>query len=155
MAIHRILDDFYQPNYTLIAIHSYLEDYRLAYFLNLYLKAKFQKARYSIDFDNQASYSLFEWEDIYLDTEWSLISNTSVTEVETDTAIGLFESNTATVTNYLIPEHKNVDYFLKISNEDNFTKTGDTLEKIKKISQVTTAYMLDPNQLKSKNNLIF
>ena len=38
MAIYKLLDDFYEHSYTLIAIHGSLDDYRLAYFLNLVFK---------------------------------------------------------------------------------------------------------------------
>ena len=37
------IDDFEENDYLLIAIHTTLEDYRLAYFLNKYLGVQLQK----------------------------------------------------------------------------------------------------------------
>jgi len=154
MAIHKI-DNIYQPFYTLIAIHSYLEDYQLAYYLNRQLSAKFQKTRYCIDFNDDVSFEVFEWDDIYKDILWNLISNTAIVQVPQETSTNLFENNEASSTYHLIPEHKNVDYFLKIDNDASFRGADCTLKEVNKISQITTAYLIDPNQLKSKNNLIF
>ncbi|NAS31146.1 IPExxxVDY family protein [Flavobacteriaceae bacterium R38] len=155
MAIHKILDDIYQPTYTLIAIHSHLEDYQLAYFLNQQLNSKFKKTRYNIDFNDEISFGIFEWDDIYQDTLWNLITNTSIVQVHQKTSTNLFNNSESYATHYLIPEHKNVDYFLKIDNGGTFQEADCTLKKVNKIPQITTAYQIDPNELKSKNNLIF
>jgi len=41
MALHKLLvDDFYDASFSLLAIHCRLEDYRLAYLLNMYLELK-------------------------------------------------------------------------------------------------------------------
>lgn len=156
MAIHKILDDYYyDPTYSLIAIHSYLEDYRLAYFLNQHLKTKFKKANYCIDFNDDASYGVFEWDDIYQDTMWNLISNIAIVQLPPKPSTNLFENSESTVTYHLIPEYKNIDYFLKIDNGAIFKDTDLILKSINTIAQITTAYQLDLNKLKSKNNLIF
>ncbi len=155
MAVHKILEDLYEPTYSLIAIHSHLEDYRLAYFLNQLLKAKFKKIKQTIDFDKDVSYGIFEWDDLYQDTVWSLISNTSIVQVHREVTTDLFADSKSSVTNYLIPEYKNVDYFIKIDNGDFFKHTDSTIKKINEITQITMAYQVSPDELKSKNNLIF
>ena len=44
MAIHRLyIDEFETINYSLVAIHTNLEDYRLAYFINENLNLKLKK----------------------------------------------------------------------------------------------------------------
>ena len=56
---------------------------------------------------------------------------------------------------YLLPEFKKVDYFLKIENLEasmNITKIQLLLNTIENIS---TAYEVETNKIKSKNNLIF
>ena len=55
----------------------------------------------------------------------------------------------------LLPEYKHVNYLLKIDNEFNFKTEKNTINHILGIPQIATAYGIDPNQLKSKNNLIF
>jgi hypothetical protein len=56
---------------------------------------------------------------------------------------------------HLLPEHKTVNYFLKIESEFSFSKEKYILDSISKIPQVVTAYGIDSSQLKSKDNLIF
>mgnify|MGYP000728263480 FL=1 len=54
MQIHSLeLDDFSDNNYTLIGIHSTLEEYKLAYLLNQKMNTKFAKANFSLDFENK------------------------------------------------------------------------------------------------------
>ncbi|MDA9640251.1 IPExxxVDY family protein, partial [Flavobacteriaceae bacterium] len=55
----------------------------------------------------------------------------------------------------LIPEHNSVDYLLKIDNGGGFINEKEILNKIQKISKVSTAYSIDVSQLKSKEHLIF
>lgn len=151
MAIYKLIDDFDEHSYTLIAIHCSLEDYRIAYFLNSYLNTRFQRLSFNLKSLSDTSFSLYEWNDEVNETQWNLISNISRVDIEDQT--GIFKSNTRT--NYYIQEHKKVDFFLKIDNGHVFHSAKAVVKKITEIPQVITAYAVDPNQLKSKNNLIF
>ncbi len=151
MAIYKLLDDFDEHSYALIAIHCSLEDYRIAYFLNSYLNTRFQRLSFNLKSLSDTSFSLYEWNDEINETQWNLISNISRVDLEDQT--GIFKSNTRT--NYYIPEYKKVDYFLKIDNGHVFHPEKAVVKKITEIPQIITAYTVDPNQLKSKNNLIF
>ncbi|WP_340067055.1 IPExxxVDY family protein [Ascidiimonas aurantiaca] len=156
MAVYKLLDDFYESTYSLIAIHSYLEDYRLAYFLNLHLKTSFKRLSYNLDFENNSSFSIYQWEDHYEETTWHLVTNKSRTEKRIASEDGgLFEENTASVTTFLVPEYNKADFFLKADYDDTHKNLEKTLQGILRIPHITTAYSIDPNQLKSKNNLIF
>ena len=53
------IDDFNEDNYTLIGIHTALEDFKLAYLLNKNLDTHFSKANYSLDFESNASFSVY------------------------------------------------------------------------------------------------
>ncbi|MFT5761980.1 MAG: hypothetical protein ACI8WA_001104, partial [Polaribacter sp.] len=54
MQVHSLeLNDFSDNNYTLIGIHSTLEEYKLAYVLNQKLNTQFVRAEYSLDFENK------------------------------------------------------------------------------------------------------
>ncbi|MBL4886944.1 MAG: IPExxxVDY family protein, partial [Flavobacteriaceae bacterium] len=55
----------------------------------------------------------------------------------------------------LIPEHKKVDYFLKIRCENVDFSEKKLLLTLKNISQIVLAYPVNTKELKSINNLIF
>ena len=156
MQVHSLdIEDFYEDNYTLIAIHTALEDFKLAYLLNNNLDTLFSKAIYSLDFeskDSKSSFSVYNYINEEYDFEWYLISN-SYTEERTnasDTIVLATETNT-----YLIPEKKKVDYFIKIVGEPTQETIYKTVDKIKQINQVVTSYTVEINSLKSKQFLIF
>ncbi len=154
-----ILDDtFDEALYTLIAIHCRLEDYRLAYLINKYLGITLTRKISDLDFKNgRVSYSIYEWEDHNQLITWSLVSNTCKTEeLKKRDYTSLFDTQEEiTKTFHLLPEHKTVNYFLKIESEFSFSKEKYILDSILSIPQVATAYSIDSSQLKSKDNLIF
>lgn len=156
MQIHSLgLDDFNEDNYTLIGIHTALEDFKLAYLLNNNLNTHFSRANFSLDFeknDNKASFSIYNYTNEKYDYEWYLISNSYKEEkVNEGDTLAL---STETIT-YLIPEKKRVDYFIKIVGETNQELVSKTIDKIKTIGQVVTSYTIETDTLKSKEFLIF
>lgn len=160
MAVHKlILDDFFEEaSYTLIAIYCNVEDYRLAYLLNSYLKTNLTRKRTDLDYNNgKATFSIFEWNDAKYLTTWNLVHNVCKSEIHQKTdQQSLFDAEEKIIqTFYLIPEYKQVNYLLKIDNEFDDNEEQDIIDAILKIPQVSTAYSIDGNQLKSKNNLIF
>ena len=156
MQIHSLgLEDFSEDNYSLIGIHTTLEDFKLAYLLNNNLKTHFSRSSFSLDFEkdqNKASFSIYDYSNEKYDYEWYLISNSYKEERknESDT----LNLTTETIT-YLIPEKKRVDYFLKIVGESNQQLIKKTVDRIKTINQVVTSYTIDVETLKSKEFLIF
>lgn len=146
------IDDFNEDNYTLIGIHTALEDFKLAYLLNKNLDTHFSKATYSLDFESKASFSVYNYINKEYDFEWYLISN-SFTEERTnalDTIVLATETKT-----YLIPEKKKVDFFIKIVGEPHQEIIYKTVHQIKQINQVVTSYTVETDSLKSKQFLIF
>ena len=158
MAIHKLLvDDFEDLNYSLLAVHCEMDDYRLAYFLNQSLETRLARTREDLDFvTSLASFSVFEWINPQLQTNWHLIKNSCLVE-EVAISQGLFsETNQKSwVSHSLLPEYQSVDYLLKINNGGGFINEKQILNKIQKITNVSTAYSLDISQLKSKEYLIF
>jgi|TARA_B110000091_G_scaffold200658_1_gene231577 hypothetical protein len=158
MAIHKLLvDDFEDLNYSLLAVHCEMDDYRLAYFLNQSLETRLARTREDLDFvTSLASFSVFEWINPQLQTNWHLIKNSCLVE-EVAISQGLFsETNQKSwVSHSLLPEYQSVDYLLKINNGGGFINEKQILNKIQKITNVSTAYSLDISQLKSKEHLIF
>lgn len=157
------IDDFEENDYLLIAIHTTLEDYRLAYFLNKYLGVQLQKQEEDIHIqvkENQSSFSLYSFYDKEQYVTWNLVQNKNeiVIQPEEKPLNDLFSENLQAIetTIYLLPELKKVDYFLKIENlteqENLFI---ETLKKLKTIEKISLVYNIDTNSIKNKNNLIF
>jgi hypothetical protein len=156
MQVHSLeMDDFCEEEYSLIGIHSTLEDYKLAYLLNKYLNTRFYKAKEDLEFvreKKKASFSIYNYENINYDFDWYLIGNSYRTENQVISTELLLTSETKT---YLIPEKKKVDFFLKICGESEYEFVVKTINKIKDIDNVITAYSIDKDTLKSKDFLIF
>jgi len=159
MALHKLLvDDFEDEAYSLLAIHCNLEDYRMAFLLNRFLNINLRRFPHDLDFQyTTASYPVYEWQDNKRQVMWNLIGNIFKREEDSLVSSGsLFNATSKVIKTYnLIPEHKNVNYFLKIGNDDNNMNLKSIIGKIQKIPQVVTVYDVDVSTLKSKNNLIF
>lgn len=145
----------YDHDYTLIGIHSTLEDYRLAFFLNKNLKIHLTRFKDDLDFSSMnCSFPLYFYEDDASFTTWSLIANK---QIFIDDVIpennNLFQEETKT--SFFIPEKKQIDYFIKISGNLETKEINEILTKINQTFNIITCYTLDPNDLKSKDHLIF
>lgn len=157
MAIHKIqINDFISDDYELIAIHSTLEDYKLAFLLNSVLGTQLKKNNSNIEIaipEGKSSFSNFLFDDEKNDVVWSLIENKTTILTSKNKASQLFDNVEITV--FLIPEFKKADYLLKIENIDYDFDEEEMIEKILSIKNITTVYTIDTTNLKSKNNLIF
>ena len=76
MTKHKILIGDFEDcdSFKLIAIHSALEDYRIAFLLNQTLNLKLKRTKEDLDL-GKAKYSMFEWEDNNQLITWTLVSN--------------------------------------------------------------------------------
>lgn len=162
MAIHKLLiDDFVTIDYGLIAIHSSLEDHRLAYFINRELSILLEKSPNDIWVtinEGESCFSRFIFEDPGNDSVWNLIQNRNrVSSIQSNTTTSLFEDTGLSIETsvFLMPELKTVDYVLKIENLPALFDTDEVVNKLLSINQIATAYTIDHKKLKSKNNLIF
>ncbi|WP_417356624.1 IPExxxVDY family protein [Flavobacterium sp.] len=161
MAIHKLLiDDFVTIDYELIAIHSSLEDYRLAYFINRELSILLEKSPKDIEIrvkEGESCFSRFIYEDEDKEITWNLLENKNTIVSKQQESISLFDAAGFDVSTnvFLLPEFKKVDYIIKIENICGNFAIEELVEKLLKIRHVTTAYKIDHQKLKSKNNLIF
>ena len=149
------MNDFCEEEYSLIGIHSTLEDYKLAYLINKKLNTRFFKAKEDLQFTREkkkASFSIYNYENTKYDFDWFLIANSYRRENQTVSNELLLTSETKT---YLIPEKKKVDFFLKICGKSEYDFVMKTINSIKSIENIITAYLIDKNTLKSKDFLIF
>ncbi len=158
MAIqHLVLDTFEENDYELIAIHSSLPSYRLAFLLNKNLNLRLYRKSKDICFkfpDLTANFPLYQYYDSFLYNEYNLIGNKF--ETNSSASEGLFStSDDFYITKHLIPELKKVDFFLKIESETSSFSSKLLITKLLITPQIITAYTVEHTKLKSKNNLIF
>ena len=154
---HKLNLNQFPENYHLIAIHSDLDEFRLAYFLNKNLNISLKTKNNDIYFAEQdANYSSFEFLDETKYLKWIFFSNKSlVSEKKSNNDYGLFgQINSALNEVSLLNHQKSVDYFLIVENIANNTYIEKVLKKISEISGVITSFMSE-NKLENKENLIF
>lgn len=159
MAIHKLqLEEFDQVDYDLIAIHTTLEDYRLAFKINQHLGILLSKNENEITFEINrlpASFSRFTFEDEEAMMSWDLIQNKQEIELPINNQnSSLFEETSTIKQINLVTDLKKADFVLKIEHDEQI-EIKDIINKLKKIDFITTVYEVDPNEIKSKNNLIF
>ena len=159
MAIHKLhLEDFDEIDYDLVAIHTTLEDFRLAFKINQEIGILLSKNKNEIpiEIDHQkASFSRFTFEDEESMINWNLIQNKQEIEIPIqNNNISLFEDKITTKQINLVTDLKKADFILKIEHDEQID-CKEIINKLKKIGFITTAYEVNPNEIKSKNNLIF
>lgn len=152
------MDDFYEESYLLIAIHCRLEDYRLAYLINKSLEINLFRSETDLDLNYTASFfSVYKWYNAENDETWNLIANICKKEEKGLTSSGaLFGSDDKITKTYnLIPELKQVDFFIKITNDRQRVNEKLVISKLQQIPQIITSYNVDLAKIKSKEHLIF
>jgi hypothetical protein len=157
MAIHKIhINDFVSDDYELIAVHSSLDDYKLAYCLNKVLCVQLSKNLAYVEIaipEGRSAFSNYIFDDKKNDVVWTLIENKTTIINSNKQTTSLFEQVDITV--FLLPEFKKADYLIKIENIDYGFDSESIIDKIQEIKNVNMAYPIDLTNLKSKNNLIF
>lgn len=156
-----VLDELYDEEYSLVAIHCSEEAYKLAYLINKHLGLRLQRMRVDLDFSIdglEVTYPLFQFDNKSQYTTYYLVGNKCKSQVaQLNSAGGLFyaQEATKTVVNYLIPEQKKVDYFLKIESDAPLMPLRKTIALLNQIKEVISSYTIDHEKIKSKRNLIF
>lgn len=162
MAVLKLhLDEFDEVDYELIAIHSSVEDFRLAYFINQMLPIVLSKSKDEVGVmvkEGEAFFSKFTFDDNKNDILWSLIQNKNdIIIQQKSTSQNLFLNTSIETLRkvHLISDLKKVDYFLKIENNNNTFLLEEIVTKLNKIERISAVYAVVPEKIKSKNNLIF
>lgn len=159
MAIHRLtIDEFDEVNYELVAIHTSLEAYHLAYFINQKMPILLSRNKNEIQAsskEGEALFSRYTYEDSESGIAWNLIGNKNeVLRPKKNGAGNLFSDNPGIATRiYLLPEFRKVDFLLKIENAPE--DAGSIINNLNTINGISTIYVVNATQIKSKNNLIF
>ena len=153
MAIKKLVLD-YDYDFLLIGILSSVPDYKLCWGINKVLNIVLKKEQdlelqlhdkemndgLKLTFDKPEMtprYSMYTYYKEVTHLRYTVASNRSVS--------GL-----------LIKEEQSVDFFLVVDGLYDDLKKGDSIvNDLRKQREIITAYKIDPNNLKSKQNLIF
>jgi len=155
------IDNLYEATYTLISIHTSLEDYKLVYRINNATKSLFSRVEKTVTCKHKnyhSFFTLFEFNNPEEAIFWSLVANKCHTTLETTLkkrTLFQMTDEMNRITTYLIPERKKVDYFFKIEGAITTCYLAEIVAAIKKIPKVITSYVEDITLLKSKDFLIF
>ncbi len=158
--IKTFLEEINEIEYQLIAIHTSLEDYRLAYFINQQLSVNLKKCNKDLHVrvkQGETHFARFHYDDEHNSIVWNLIENKNdVMNMQNDTIKDLFsaEATSFSSATYLLPEYKKVNFFLKIESEKSL-QLSEFVSKINSIDKIAMVYSVDKDKIKSKNNLIF
>jgi hypothetical protein len=152
MSIYKLTTSDFESDYTLIAIHSQSEPYKLAYEINLKLNTSLEKSSFDISFKNKVSvFDLYKHESEIYNTKLYLISNKSIEKESQAKNKLLF--NDYSISSFLIPELKKAEFLMKI--EGGGFNIDSLVLKLNKIDSVVSCYRASINNVKSKYNLIF
>lgn len=159
MTTHKLLlDDDFGYDFLLIAIHTSLEAYRVAFLLNKNLGLQLARASSDLLVTKEkysACFSLFEYENHQKYVTYHFFNNRTKTLLQEDSQ-GLFDKeNEILVSDFFIRDLPKVDYFLKIYDDGNAFAKAKVLQEINSIPRIVTAYSVEIDQLKTKQNLIF
>ncbi|MBU78729.1 MAG: hypothetical protein CMD29_01225 [Flavobacteriales bacterium] len=143
-----ILKDELESDFDLIAIHSSIEGFYLAYLLNRTLEGNFIKVA-NDEVLNSSDFEFFKWEIKKKGIHCTLISNEKTIKLKKSNSLLFFFEETKKVS--LINSLKNVNYFIKINSG---LEISDVFEKIKSLPQIVLTYIINNKKIKSKLNLI-
>ena len=151
MLKHRLSSDDLENDYTLIAIHSNTEPYKLAFEINQKLKIQLKICSYDVSFDvNNSMLDLYKHISETYNTKLYLILNKSVSERKIKDQL-LFENLSESF--FLIPELKKVEFLIKI--EGGGFNIQNLLKKLNELDSIISCYRAKITAAKSKYNLIF
>lgn len=153
----------YDYDFVLIGISSHEKDYRLCWALNnkfglelikvdpLEIKGKKQ--------ETPSFFSLFTFDNPDSFLEYTVVANLSESKSgsvkETDLFGSQIKAHSHNENEFLIPEHKQLNYFFVVKGEVEETTVQTMVKQLKEIDIVLTAVPIDVTQLKSKHNLVF
>ena len=136
---HKLIveDDFH---FFLVVISSHENDYRLSWAINTHLKMALKRADnlqiHNPRIKQDQEFSLYQFTDLETVLHYNLIAN------RCDNG-------------FLLEEMKNIDYVLKIMGDASKNFPEQLVNKLKKIDIITTAFEIDPSELKSRKKLLF
>ena len=156
-----VLENDFQEEFSLIAIHCSEQPYKMGYMINKQVSLRLARKKLDVDFSNNGldiAFPIFEYEDESNYFVYNLVANKNKSlSAKFLSSGGLFSelATEKTINNFLLEEFKNVDYFLKVHSDYEKIPTRNLITSINQIEQVISAYRIESDRIKSKNNLIF
>ena len=152
MAIYSLTHNDIDDNGQIIAIHSVLEPYDLAFKINASLGLKLIRSEFDISFKKkEQKYMVYKDENSRDGFSAWLYSNSFTGFKFNTNNESLF--NEESIEFSLMPEFSKADYILKRSGE---TSSLDSfIKNLLSLPEISSCYMLPENKIKSKHNLIF
>jgi len=156
----------YDYDFVLIGISSHEKDYRFCWALNNKLSLELVKQE-SLEIKGKKQttpsyFSFFTFDDADQFTEYSVLANFSeskslapATENTLFETAGAAQQDGQSENEFLVPEHKQMNYFFIIRGEMENEEADELIKQIKEIDIILTAVRIDVKSLKSKQNLIF
>jgi len=134
-----VLELEYDFDFALFGISSHVANYRLAWGMNQLFEIDLERVD-DIDLSfgpkKKGNFSLYRFDDEESYTTFHLISNRCST-------------------GYLIPELKQIDYFVQYWGPMSDEELGSFKDELRNIPSVLASMEIDPMELKSRNNLLF
>lgn len=134
-----VLDLDLDFDFSLFGISSHVANYRIAWGLNKLFELDLEREDdidLSFESNKKGNFSLYKFDDQEDYTTYHLLSNRC--------EIG-----------YLIPELKEIDYFIQYWGPMSEKELNSFKEELRKISYVLAVVEIEPIGLKSRNNLLF
>lgn len=134
-----VLELEYDFDFILIGVSSHVSNYRLAWGMNKLFDIGLERiddVDLSFGPQKKGVFSLYKSEDKENYTTFHLLSNRC--------SLG-----------YLIPELKQIDYFIQYWGPMSTTELEQFKNELRKAPSVLAIVDIDPMQLKSRNNLLF
>ncbi len=153
----------YDYDFVLIGISSHEKDYRMCWALNNKFGIELEKID-SLEIkgkkqETPSFFSLFTFDHPDNFIEYTVVANLSESKMSFKKEHSLFgtkvKPHSYSENEYLIPEHKQMNYFFVMKGEVEQHQVQQMIKQIKEIDLVLTAIPIDVSQLKSKHNLIF
>ena len=147
------LEKFEEDEFKLLAIHSSMENYKIAFLLNTYCGSQFVMCKENIELPlKNAFFQNFEWDNPKKGIHCNLFSNKFTKLcINTSKGAGLFDiPETKKV--YLLPQLKKVDYFIKINSGISVEVLN---KKIELINEISICYPPKTNKINFHHTLNF
>ena len=147
-------DTLQSETYHLLAIHTTLEDYQLAFEINRLTGSQFKRTKKDIDLPQKnAFFARFKWIDNKTEQEYDFFTNKYLNVIQNNDLKKntLFEQPIVKEV-YLIPEFKTINFFIKTNNLDNLSLLKI---KLKQLNSLIMVYTLPPLKTRNQLNLIF
>jgi hypothetical protein len=145
----------YDYDFILIGLITDKPDFKICYLLNKNLNINLAKKEHVSLQQNKKNSNETEFSTLFdIENEESYFSFYKY-ENHHEQLQYIFVSNKSYANHYLIKEHANIDFFIIIEGAYDEIDTNELIKQIKQIPEIRTAYELNPNELKSKQNLLF